>query len=377
MGNSEFSFKDLDQVYSNGIDLDMFRELLTKLQELTSKFPTAGDVKGEAQKSKRESFSVTNRTCNVCGKPLHRLTDKKYCSMKCRVKHFADYLKRKFHYREDHLSHQTKEIIEKTKECVQIAKNIREYYNKIEPMFRNPEAVVSHLKESKEFSIAHEIITTEIQVQIIRLRIAMNNLIIEKSKNLKFSFFEKAFKINTTNFIGFMNTMDEWYKKADEAIEAAESALDSYYAQANKALTSIPNSFINAQTMNFLITPKSFLKLGPKVINKIPSNEGMGSTSTSPLIMEKVDKFIETTFPKMTQKDREELSPTMYKIKEAGSLAAVSAVRKGVDAALLLLNKPEDPLPVYAWLNPINIRFNLWSVKEFGPKGAKHFGLPV
>ena len=157
-------------------------------------------------------------------------------------------------------------------------------------------------------------------------------------------------------------------------LQDTEDRLDQAYIAAMKALEEIRTFLLSEQTLNLFMTPKSVIYVQPmKMVNMVPRTTGQ-VYSFNPELLNPVIRAI--CIASDIPEPAFALEPEVFEPLADVHFAMAKKVNKIINYIKPWLKYTEEPLPSYNDLRFDNPNFILWSVIQFGPFGAKFFGLP-
>lgn len=157
-------------------------------------------------------------------------------------------------------------------------------------------------------------------------------------------------------------------------LQKLEDKLDTAYIAAMKALEQIRTFLLKEQSLNLFMTPKSVIHVQPtKMVNMVPRTTGQ-VYSFNPELLNPVIKAIcvASDIPEPAFA----LEPEVFEPLANVYFSVSRKINKIINYIKPWLKYTEEPLPSYNDLRFDNPNFILWSVTQFGPFGAKFFGLP-
>lgn len=403
----EFLFKDLsNKVEGVKIDVSNITQFVQKNEnEILNSVRVLPSIKTNIptlDKFNPISFHINTKPCKVCGTQISRFLPTSICSEGCISSYikerllggsmgFTEHSMSMFASIKEHWSSVEKSIEEielVKKQYVQslddLYKPIARFYNdninKLQNLNKTGEVFIhKHTNKVKDLmNKLYEVASKSIEVLLKKVNRVLEYISVMLSQwvNNVMSYC----KTDVSLFRGF-KSLDIGISNVSTKVDLINKQLELFNIAYNKIYTVVEKVLslfsIPAQSLNLLITPKSFIYKGANVMNKIESNKGAGGRGLD-IVDQKLLNNLLDKFPRIKEVDRFK-SPATFNGLFKASRSNVELVKEAVRVANLLpfgLKNGEEPIPPWEELSLFNLRFSTWSFLNWGTSASKHFGLP-
>lgn len=299
--------------------------------------------------------------CSECGKPLEKPTKDNLCSMKCQ------------------LAHNTKYITEDIKSAQDKAENVKEKMGNISNSLNSLMSTLSELtslitevenagldpKYTEYFKVKINTVIQYTKVNIEKAMISKNQKNLDQLNKAKSGIDTSAVSLPPLNGI-------------QKAIEAAQKLLEQFqklYDQIYKMVCSVKPLCLEPESMSFMMTPRSAIKLPGKMVNKL-ENYNVNNSIGNVLFTDNILNTIKSIFPPITETEYL-MPPAAFNVRKALSQENVEAIMKMIDVLKFIMKGPTEPMPKYEELKISNIHFLLFLLLSWGPQGLNHHAMPL
>ena len=304
---------------------------------------------------------ITYGVCSECGKPLEKPTKDNLCSLKCQMAHNMKHITQDIKSAQDkaeNVQGKITNILDATTALMGILTKMVGLLTKIQSMGLDP-------KYLNYFTVKINTVIQYAKKQIVFALISKNQKLLDQLNKGKNGLDTSAASLKTL-------------EKMQKAIAAAQKMLDAFqklYDKIYKIVCSIKPLCLYPESLHFVMTPRSLMKIPGQFVNKL-DNGNVNDSCGNVLFTDQIDTIVKKAFPYIKESEYL-MPPEAFNIRKLFSPENQGAVMILLSTLSLLMKGPTEPLPKYEDLKITNIWFMLFLILSWGPMGLKHFAFPI